>query len=72
MRIGILEPAAAKLRDGEIRQSEFSRIKTGVLAGEDEPGSRRSRCEGVGNGCKLDRFGAGADRERNRCGQSSP
>jgi len=42
-------------------------IEGAMLPGEDQARSQAARCERVGDGCKLDRFGPGADDESYVC-----
>jgi len=65
---GAVEPRRAIL--GE---AVFTRIERRMLAGEDQARLEAARGQRVSDGCKLDRFGPGADDEPNVCGaQPSP
>ena len=44
----------------------LAQVEAGMLAGQDDAWSKAAGGERVGDGCKLDRFGAGANDQPNR------
>lgn len=65
---GTAEPGRAILAEAVL-----IRIESRMLAREDQTRLKAARGQCVSDGCKLDRFGPGADDEPNICGtQPSP
>jgi hypothetical protein len=54
-------------------QAEMLEVQRRVLAGGDKPGRNAAGGKGVGDGCKLDSFGPGANDQANTfAAQPSP
>jgi hypothetical protein len=71
MRVGFTR--AAQVLRPKFLQPEIRRIESRMLARKDERRRKPPRGERVGDGCKLDGFGPGADDQTNISGtQPSP
>ena len=58
---------------GKVAEAEVDRIKSGMLAGQDEARNEAARREGAGNRLELDGFGPGPDDQPDVSGtQPSP
>ena len=69
----ILEPRAMKLDRRQAGEAMVGGAQTGMLTGEDEARDHSRRRQGMGEWCKLDRFGTSTDDERNKItAQRSP